>query len=81
MGLGLISLALLACPVSMSPLMWRQRQLNPESARRSVSPMVNGCLPGETLAASESDNPSQRLAELRARRQALERELAEMVPQ
>ena len=81
LGLGLISLAMLACPVSMGLLIWHQRQSSPDSARKNVTPIVNCCLPGETLAAFESDNPSQRLTELRARRVALEHELTKMLPE
>ena len=65
----------------MGLIMRGQRQSSPEPAPKNMTPMVNCCLPGKTLAAFESDNPSQRLTELRERRAALERDLAELIPQ
>jgi uncharacterized membrane protein YqjE len=79
LGLGLIALAMLACPVSMGVIIWRQGRSKQKASPAAVLLMVNCCLPGETLAAIESGNPGERLAELRARREALERELAELL--
>jgi len=76
LGLGLIALAVLACPLSMGLMMWRSTRHH--SATDSAPPMANCCLPGETLEAFESNAPAERLAALRARREALERELAEL---
>jgi len=71
LGLGLIALALLACPVSMGLMMRRQRESNQNSAPASSLPLASCCLPGGEV-------PADQLAALRARREALERELAEM---
>ena len=81
LGLGLISVAMLACPVSMVLTMWHPHQSRPDATAKNLTSMVNCCLPGETLAAIESDNPTQRLTELRARRVALEHELTKMLPE
>ena len=81
LGLVLISAAMLACPVSMVLTMWHPHQARPEATAKNLTSMVNCCLPGETLAAIESDNPTQRLTELRARRVALEHELTKMLPE
>jgi hypothetical protein len=74
LGLGLIALALLACPVSMGLMMIRQRGSNQDSAPGNSPPLASCCLPGEEV-------PADRLAALRARREALESELAEMQTQ
>ena len=81
LGLGMISAAMLACPFSMGLTMWRPRQSRLNSATTSLTQTVVCCLPGETLAAFESDNPTQRLTEFRARRVALEHELTKMLPE
>lgn len=77
LGLSLIALALLACPLSMGLIMWRSRNATPGSS----SEMTNCCAPDETLAALEAALPADRLAALRERREALERELAELQEQ
>lgn len=71
LGLGLIVLATLACPVSMGLMMMRQRSTIQKSASNSISMMAGCCLPDEAA-------PSDRLAAMRAQRQALEHELAEL---
>lgn len=71
LGLGLLVLATLACPVSMGLMMTRQRSTIQKSASNSTSMMAGCCLPDEAA-------PSDRLATLRAQRQALEHELAEL---
>jgi hypothetical protein len=81
LGLGLIALAMLACPVSMGLMMMRQRGSGQNSALGNSSTMMECCLPGEALAASEADSGTDRLAALRVQREALERELAEMQSQ
>ena len=72
LGLGLIALVMLACPISMALMMRRGSKQNTPSGSSSL--MVDCCLPGEQAARVESD----RLATLRARREALEREVAEL---
>lgn len=73
LGLSLLALAILACPVSMSLMMLRQRGSGQTSALGSSATMMDCCLsgPGE-------EAPTERLTALRARREALERELAEL---
>ena len=76
LGLGLIALALLACPISMILMM--RRQMNRDDAASDSPGMADCCLPEEPQAVSEIDSQADRLATLRAQREALERELAEM---
>ena len=70
LGLGLLALTLLACPLSMGLVMIR-RELNRNMAPGGLVPRTNCCLPAEAFS-------GKRLAALRARREVLERELAEM---
>jgi len=72
LGLGLIALAMLACPVSMALMMRRGSKQTTVSDHPHV--MADCCVPEEQTATMESD----RLATLRARREALEREVAEL---
>ncbi|MCL4303450.1 MAG: hypothetical protein KJ077_47630 [Anaerolineae bacterium] len=74
LGLGLVALALLACPLSMGLMMWR----NQKTASGTSSGMTSCCAPDEALAALEAALPADRLAALRDRREALEREVAEL---
>ncbi len=74
LGLGLIALALLACPLSMGLMMWRSRNAAPGSS----SSMASCCAPDAAIAAFEAELPADRLAALRERREALEREVAEL---
>ena len=71
LGIGLIVLAALACPLSMYLIMTRQRGLNQKSTLNGSQIMVDCCMPGEEAS-------SDRLESLRAQRKSLERELAEM---
>ncbi|MGH2523396.1 MAG: hypothetical protein ACRDH2_12910 [Anaerolineales bacterium] len=75
LGLGLIALAMLACPISMGLTMRRQRgatqQQNSAPGASQAVPMASCCLPGEETSADQ-------LVALRARREVLEREVAEM---
>ena len=75
LGLGLIALAVLACPLSMVWMMGRGSQRKPATGSASV--MADCCAPGEQAPATDSAG-SNRLAILRSRREALERELAEL---
>jgi len=70
LGIGLIVLAALACPVSMG-LMMRPRGSSQKAASNSSQLMADCCAP-------EEETPSERVAALRAQRESLERELAEM---
>jgi hypothetical protein len=74
LGLGLIALALLACPLGMGLMMWRGRHAAPGSS----SDMMNCCARDEALTLLESELPADRLVALRNRREALEREVAEL---
>lgn len=74
LGLGLIGLALLACPLGMGLMMWRGRSMAPGNS----SDMMSCCTPDEALPLLESELGADRLAALRNRREALERELAEL---
>jgi len=77
LGLGLIALAVLAYPISMGLMMWRNAR-HISTHRAGHAPMrAECCLPGEALP-TEADLSVARLAALQARREALERELAEM---
>ena len=80
LGLVLIGLAVLACPASMGLMMLRQRGSDENSARAggASSTMADCCLPGQGEPAAEAGAPGARLAGLRAQRESLERELADM---
>ena len=80
LGLAIIGLAVLACPLSMGLMMLRRRRSGQNSARGggASSTMADCCLPGQGIAAAEAGAPGSRLAALRAQRESLERELAEM---
>src|SRR5438876_2234464 len=65
--LGLLALALLVCPVGMGLLMW----LNLRSAPADTINSMACCAPAE-----DNTSSPERLAQLVARREALERELA-----
>lgn len=71
LGIGLIVLAALACPVSMGLIMTRQRESNQKAASNSSQLMADCCAPGEEAS-------SDRLESLRAQRESLEHELAAM---
>ena len=83
LGLALIGLAVLACPVSMGLMMLRQRGSSEVSSRIGVPTpeMADCCLPGQVMPVSEAGASGEWLAALRAQREALERELAELLPQ
>lgn len=74
LGFGLLALAMLACPLSMGLMMRRGTKRNTASGHSATR--ADCCLPDEAATISETD--SERLADLRARREALERELVEM---
>lgn len=76
-GLILVALAILACPVGMGLMMWRRHAstLGPSSGS---APTMACCLPGEEAPSSATSSGTERLAALRARREALERELADL---
>ena len=71
LGIGLIVLAALACPLSMYLMMTRQRGSSRKATLNSSQLMVDCCAPGEETA-------SDRLESLRTQRESLERELAAM---
>ena len=74
LGLGLLALAALACPLSMGWMLWRARR---QPATASSLPMIaDCCLPGQKSADTQVEASVDRLAALREQRAALERELA-----
>lgn len=73
LGLGLLVLATLACPVSMGLMMMRQRGSGQNAAPGSSAMTMDCCLPEPGEEASV-----ERLTALRARREALEHKLAEL---
>jgi len=77
LGIGIILLALVACPLSMGLMMWRGNR-NTSSGTMSSIPC---CAPGGGMTAPltqpEASALSGRLAQLVARREALERVLAQ----
>jgi hypothetical protein len=76
-GIGILALAILACPLSMGLMMWRGNRGGSSGTMNSMP----CCAPGEgttaTVAQPEADSLSERLARLVVRREALERELAQ----
>lgn len=76
LGSGLITLALLACPLSMGLMMWRGRLRQNAGAQPTAhAPLMACCPPAHTLA----DAPSvERLTALQERRLTLEREVVEL---
>ena len=71
LGIGLIVLAALACPLSMYLMMTRQRGLSQNATSNRSQLMADCCAPGE-------ETSSDRLESLRTQRESLERELAAM---
>jgi len=69
LGIGLIVLAVLACPLSMGLIMMRQRGSSQKVTSNGSQLMADCCAP-------EEETPSERVATLRAQRESLERELA-----
>lgn len=76
-GLTLVALAILACPVGMGLMLWRRQASTPGSSSASA-PTMACCLPGEEIRPSALSSSNDQLAALRARREALERELADL---
>ena len=74
LGLGLVALVMLACPLSMGLMMWRGRN----TASGSLSSRASCCAPDETAISFGAASSAERLATLRDWREALERELAEL---
>jgi ABC-type transport system involved in multi-copper enzyme maturation permease subunit len=75
LGLGLITLAVLACPLNMVLTMIINRR---QAASGASSTVTSCCMPGQNMESTPTDSPADRLATLRDRRVALERELAEL---
>lgn len=71
LGIGLIVLAALACPLSMYLMMTRQRGSSQQAAPSGSQLMAECCTPGE-------ETSSDHLESLRAQRESLEREVAAM---
>ena len=71
LGIGLIVLAALACPLSMYLMMTRQRGSSQHPAPNGSQLIADCCAPGEEAS-------SDRLESLRAQRKSIESELAKM---
>ena len=71
LGIGLIVLATLACPLSMYLMMTRQGGSSQKATLNGSQLTADCCVPGEEAS-------SDRLESLRAHRKLLERELAAM---
>ena len=79
LGLGLIALAVLACPLSMGLMMMRRGSPRASTlGAGSSEAMADCCAPGEVRAASGVGSSVDRSAALRDRRETLEREIAEL---
>ncbi len=76
-GLALVALAILACPVGMGLMLWHRHASTPGSSSGSA-PTMACCLPGEEIPPSALSSDNDQLAALRARREALEHELADL---
>lgn len=74
LGLGLIALAVLACPLSMGWMMWRARRHHATAG--SAHALADCCVPGQAATDTQAGAPADRLAALREHSAALERELA-----
>ena len=72
LGASLIALAALACPLSMGWMM--MRSMRRSDATGQSTPTADCCMPGEQTSTLGSDP----LVALHARREALEREVAEL---
>ena len=74
--LGLLALALLACPLGMGVMTWLNKRNAPEGLTNNVA----CCAPGEQMAMAskqvQATSSAERLAQLVARRETLERQLA-----
>lgn len=71
LGIGLVVMAVLACPLSMYLMMTRGRGSHQQTAPNGSQLAADCCAPGE-------ETSSNRLESLKAQRESLERELAAM---
>lgn len=76
LGLALIAVAVLACPVSMALMM--RRSMSQTDASGNSQRMADCCAPSKTPASADVVPAADSLAALRARRKALEREVVEL---
>ena len=80
LGIGILALAFLACPLSMGFMMWRS---NRNMIAGATHAMAACCAPAEQTASMpdilDVGSSPERLSQLVARREALERELAQHV--
>lgn len=72
LGLGLVALALLVCPLHMGWMMWRMQKQSGTSGQSVIA--SDCCPPVGQIAAAELDT-RERLHVLRQRREALEQEM------
>jgi hypothetical protein len=76
LGIGVIVLAALACPLSMGLMMMRGMKQN--SATGSAQMMADCCAPNQASVSVDTSLSADSLSALRSRREALEREIAEL---
>lgn len=75
LGLGLVVLAMLACPLGMSLMMWRGMR---RKAASGGSLSMAGCCMPDGAASTPAAPSAEWLVTLRDRREALEAEIAEL---
>jgi len=73
LGIVLIAVAALACPLSMGLIMMRQRGSGQQSTPYNSAAQMDCCLPEQN-----EETSTHQLASLRAKREALEHQLAEL---
>lgn len=79
LGISLITLALLACPLSMGLMMWRGRLRQNAGAQPTAQASLMACCPPTHTAADTPTKTSvERLTALQERRLILEREVVEL---
>ncbi len=76
LGIGIVALAALACPLSMGLMM--MRGMKQKSATGSAQMIADCCAPGQASVSDDTSLSADSLSALRTRREALERELADL---
>lgn len=76
-GLTLVALTILVCPVGMGLMLWR-RHASTRGPLSGIAPTMACCLPGEETPPSATWSGNDRLTTLQAQRRTLEQELADL---